>query len=112
MGSKEDDTGRIIQDDTDLTELVGFSGQFKRLVENCFTDEDNGNVTWGDLKASTLSDFLQSYGTTQNRMTKLKGWVEHYGLENCFKQEEEQSQPASGKLVCLFLVEFICHSVF
>ena len=81
-----------MQDSTDLTTLVGKAKEYQKLVENCFTDEDDGNVTLGDARALAMNAFLDRYGTTTNRRTKLQGWVAHYGLETYFKPEEEHQQ--------------------
>lgn len=105
MDSKEDDTrisiqegtelttrtGLTINDVTDLTKLIGSEQRYKPLVEKCFTDEDCGNLTWGDAKQLTLKAFIDGYGgNILNRTNKLRGWVAHCGLEDHFKPEEQQ----------------------
>lgn len=82
----------IMQDNTDLTLLVGEPGRtdYGNLVRNCFTsNEGDGNVTLGDLRGLTLSEFMKEYGTTSQRRTRLKGWVAHYGLGPYFKPSKE-----------------------
>eukprot|EP00978_Attheya_sp_CCMP212_P038181 scaffold186751_cov24-Attheya_sp.AAC.1 len=59
--SEEEDNMTAVHDDTDLTELVGPSKTYQKLVKNCFTNNDCGNVTWRDAQALTLAAFLDEF---------------------------------------------------
>ena len=78
-----------VTDETDLTTLHGRDGQFKRLVENCFSDEVDGNVTLLEMRFFTMDEFLDSYAKDQpKRRGKLLAWISHYRLESHFKPEQ------------------------
>ena len=81
-----------VQDDTDLTTLVGPKGKYKALVEKKFTSE-YGNLQWQDAKASTLEDFVQRHSHGEPAAVKdlLNGWIAHYGLKNRFQQWQKTS---------------------
>lgn len=91
MGSEEDNAEMNVQDHTDLTTLIGPKGIYKKFFENCFTDEEYGNVTWGEASAWTQKEFSDLYGTTATRRTKLRRWIAFYKL-----QFEPEKEPANA----------------
>jgi len=81
-----------VDDDTDLTTLVGENGRFKMLVESKFHTEV-GNVTWEVAKAFSKEEFLDNYGSNNPGVRNmLVAWVAHYALGDRFEQ-----QPAPGR---------------
>jgi hypothetical protein len=105
--SEENNSAAAVQDDTDLTTLVGPDSKYKKLAEHCFTDELLGNTTWGDAKQATQIQFLAAYGTSPNLQIKLIAWIDHYGLSSRFKQQQQ-----NGKLRCCSRIHFCIISIF
>ncbi len=92
--------------------LAGPDSMYQRLVKNCFTNEADGNATWGDIKASTWSEFLELYAPQNaTRAAKLTGWIAHYGLIIRFRQQQPD-----GKLRCCsrihFCIQFVVRTLF
>ena len=44
--SNKGSTNTAAKDDTDLTTLIGSKREYERLVKNCFTEEEDGNIRW------------------------------------------------------------------
>ena len=89
-----------MSDSTELNTLSGPDGKYALLVSNCFTDPE-GNTTLGVAKTFTLAEFLENFseGKPPTRRANLKDWIEHYGLERVFKQQQQ-----SGKLRWCFCI--------
>eukprot|EP00978_Attheya_sp_CCMP212_P044555 scaffold314247_cov31-Attheya_sp.AAC.1 len=82
-----------VHDDTDLTELVGPGGNYTKLVNNCFTNNDFGNLTWRDAQALTLAAFLDEFSQNVPLIrARLLRWIEFYSLEDRFKKDEAPKQ--------------------
>jgi hypothetical protein len=105
MMSEENNSAAAVQDDTDLTTLVGPDRKYERLAEHCFTGESIGNTTWGDAKNATLIEFLAAYGT--NQKIQLIAWIEYYGLSSRFKEQQQ-----NGELRCCFRMTFLYYLLF
>jgi hypothetical protein len=83
-----------VSDSTELNTLIGPNGTYAALVNNCFTDPTEGNLTWSEAKTFTLVEFLDAFDARNPiRRGKLKSWIAYYELENGFKQP-----PQNGKL--------------
>lgn len=91
-----------VDDDTDLTTLVGENGRFKMLVESKFQSEV-GNLTWGEAQVFTKDEFLEEYGSGNPVIrNKLLAWIVCYSLGDRFKEApgrpprpQQQQQPAN-----------------
>ena len=101
MSDKEGNGNSItVHDDADLTTLVGRGGKYEKLVKNCFTNEDDGNVTWDEAKTFSMEGFLSTFAAENPaRRASLQGWIKHYGLKNRFEKEV----PKDGKPPCRFV---------
>ena len=72
--------------DTELT--TRGNGKYRCLVEALY-----GSVTWGEVKLSTKDEFLDAYGSGNHAVwVKLAVWIVYHGLENRFKQAEQQQK--------------------
>jgi hypothetical protein len=54
-----------------LTTLVGLGSEFERLVKNCFTNEEDGNVTWRAAKTFTMEGFLTAFAPENPARTAM-----------------------------------------
>ena len=52
----------VVNDDTDLTTLVGDNDKFRKLVQAKFRSE-YGNLTWKGAKVWTMEEFLRLFGS-------------------------------------------------
>eukprot|EP00978_Attheya_sp_CCMP212_P024655 scaffold77824_cov56-Attheya_sp.AAC.4 len=96
--SEEEVNMTAVHDDTDLTELVGPSKTYQKLVENCVTNKDCGNVTWRDAQALTLAAFLNDFShRVPTIRARLLGWIKLYSLEDRFKKDEVPKQDGLHK---------------
>jgi len=89
-----------VNDETDLTTLVGDNGKFRALVRAKFSS-NFGKLTWGDVRVWTKDEFLDEFGSDDAAVkTLLKKWMEHYELEARFKAPAavQQPPPPEGKL--------------
>ena len=76
-----------VDDETDLTTLVGDGNEYGALVDGCFRGP-YGNLKWKQAKLLTYSEFLNEYaGDNTNAKLFLMSWIEFYGLKDRFKQE-------------------------
>ena len=74
-----------INDETDLTTLVGDNDEYRRLVQAKFKTE-YGNVTWGAARLTTKDEFLDEYSVnTGGVKSLLRQWIVNYGLEDGFR---------------------------
>lgn len=93
-------TASEITEKTDLTTLVGDDAEYRDLVWAKF-HTDVGNVTWGEAKLTTKDKFLTEYGSNNPGIrSKLRKWLQHYGLEGGFKPKQDapdQQQKALGQ---------------
>ena len=81
-----------VDDETDLSTLVGDNGEFQRLVEAKFRTEF-GNVTWQEAKVYTVDKFLDEYAAGSSGVRiKLMAWIAHYDLKERFKQPESSKR--------------------
>jgi len=81
-----------VNDETDLTTLVGDNGKFRALVEAKFRSEF-GNITWGDARVWTKDEFLDEYGSNSAPARNLlKKWMAQYGLEAGFKVPPQDAE--------------------
>jgi hypothetical protein len=110
MSDKEGNGNSItVHDDADLTTLVGRGGKYEKLVKNCFTNEDDGNVTWDEAKTFSMEGFLSTFAAENPaRRASLQGWIKHYGLKNRFEKEV----PKDGKPPCRLVVLLFCIRIY
>jgi hypothetical protein len=57
--SEEEGNSTTVQDEMDLTTLVGTNNECKLLVEAKFKATPYGPVTWGDAQAVTFAEFVE-----------------------------------------------------
>ena len=73
-----------VEDDTDLTTLVGDGDKYKGLVMNLF-DTGYGHVQWKGVKGYTKDTFLKRYGKGDPSLEDfLRCWMKDFGLEGQF----------------------------
>ena len=85
-----------VDDETDLTTLVGENDKYRALIEAKFQSE-YGNVTWGAAQLMTKDEFLDNYGSGNPAVRNLlMAWITHYALGDRFKQAPDRS-PRHGE---------------
>eukprot|EP00980_Cylindrotheca_fusiformis_P017470 scaffold5466_cov90-Cylindrotheca_fusiformis.AAC.2 len=78
----------VLDDETDLSMLIGDNEKYRKLVEAKFRSEF-GNLTWRAARLSTMEEFLNEY-ESNNAVVRslLREWIDHYGLKDGFKAPE------------------------
>eukprot|EP00980_Cylindrotheca_fusiformis_P017675 scaffold5540_cov96-Cylindrotheca_fusiformis.AAC.3 len=89
----------VVNDETDLSTLIGENGKFRKLVEAKFKSEF-GNLTWRAARLSTMEEFLDRYSSNAPAVWDiLRDWIAHYRLEGGFKAPERLQTVEAGAAI-------------